>query len=113
MSELTLAQRALAEAMSEVSELAYRAGWMERTEYAVWQLLSTRGAWGQAGAEELAPLLDTVRDAFRRAGCWIVWADDAPDVQPVALAEWRRRYAAWAVVNGSTTPVVEVDHPEV
>ncbi|MEU6549000.1 hypothetical protein ABZ915_01765 [Streptomyces sp. NPDC046915] len=96
MAELTPGQRALAEVMSEVSELAYRAGWMRGCEFDVWRLLHEGGNWGMADAEQLAPLLAEVRAARDRAGCWIVWGDDDPGEQAVPLAEWLPRYETWA-----------------
>ena len=99
MRELTSDERALAEAMSDVSELAYCAGWMQDTEYEVWRLLHEGGSWGQADAEHLAPLLADVRAAFDRAGCWIVW-DDEHEEQPITLGTWRSKYRAWAARHG-------------
>ena len=94
MAKLTPEQRALAEAMSDVSELAYCAGWMDGTEYEVWRLLHEGGRWGWAGTEHLAPVVAEVRSAFERAGCWIVW-DDEREEQPVTLEAWRPLYEAW------------------
>lgn len=97
MTGLTPQQRALAEAMSEVSEAAFRAGWMEGTEYDVWRLLHHGGPWGMASAEQLVPLLADVRTALERAGCWIVWESDEPDERPVTLDQWQRLYRTWAL----------------
>ena len=95
MAELTPEQRVLAEAMSDVSERAYCAGWMQDTEYEVWRLLHDGGGWGWAEAEYLAPEVEAVRAAFERAGCWIVW-DDEHEEQPVTLEKWQPMYEAWA-----------------
>ena len=99
MNNLTCEQRALAEAMSEVSETAYCAGWMRDTEYDVWRLLHEGGTWGQANADSLAMELSVVRAALEWAGCWIVW-DDEHEEQPVSLDQWRPMYEAWAVRTG-------------
>ncbi|MGW7253591.1 hypothetical protein [Streptomyces sp. NPDC054834] len=99
MAELTPEQRVLAEAMSEVSESAYCAGWMDGCEYDVWRLLHEGGDWGMADAEQLAPLLTEVRTARDRAGCWIAWGDDDPDQWAVPLAEWLPRYETWAAAS--------------
>ena len=98
MRDLTPDERALAEAMSDVSELAYCAGWMQDTEYEVWRLLHEGGDWGWAREEHLAPELAVVRAAFERACRWIVW-DDVHEEQPVALDEWRPMYEAWAAAR--------------
>jgi len=94
MVELTADQRALAEAMSDVSERAYCAGWMDGTEYEVWRLLHEGGGWGWVGAEHLVSEMADVKAAFERAGCWIVWDDDLEE-QPITVDDWRQKYEAW------------------
>lgn len=89
---LTPQQQALADAMSDVSETAYCAGWMDDTEYQVWRLLHGGSRWGMLDAEDLAEELDAVRKALEAAGCWIVWGDDGEE--PIPLDEWEKRYAA-------------------
>lgn len=88
-------QQALARAMSDVSEAACFAGWMDGTEYGVWRLLYDGGTWGMADAVTLASELDAVRSAFAVADCWIVWDNDADGQEAVPLDQWERRYAEW------------------
>lgn len=104
MVELTPEQQALAEAVSEVSEAAYRAGWMKGCEYDVWRLLHEGGRWGMADAEQLGPLLDEVRAALDRAGCWVVWDDHDPGPRPAPLSEWLPGYERWAATSVPRRP---------
>lgn len=93
MSELsegafTYKQRELYEAMSDVSEISYCAGWCSGNEEAVWRLIHRGGSYGMVSWEVGAHELERVRRAMRAADAWIVWDGNAgPRVVP--LAEWR------------------------
>ncbi|MER7968085.1 hypothetical protein ABTX35_03560 [Streptomyces sp. NPDC096080] len=111
MTALTPAQSALVDAMSEVSETAYCAGWLDGTEYEVWRLLhGPPRSWGQAGPELLAPALEAVRVAYRAAGCWILWDEAADGESPVGIERWRGLYARWAF-GAVSLPTAHEDRP--
>jgi hypothetical protein len=44
--------RRLRDLISEVSQLAYHAGWMNDAEFHVWRLATEGGEWGRTSAEE-------------------------------------------------------------
>ena len=88
LADLTCDQRALADAMSEISEAAYCAGWMDGLEYALWHLLTTgQTRYGQSKvtSEELARL----RILSERCGGWIIF-DEQKDETFVPLDTWLR-----------------------
>lgn len=96
MLDLSLAEVALACAISDVCEVAQFAGWLENTEFEVWQLLhDPRPEWGVAGQEELVAALEKVGAAAMEAGCWVTWPASAEQAQAVELGEWERMYRAW------------------
>jgi len=88
LTDLTYDQRALANAMSEISEAAYCAGWMDGLEYALWHLLTTgetRYGRSKVTSEELARL----RSLSERCGGWIIY-DEQKDETFVPLDDWLR-----------------------
>ena len=88
LADLTCDPRALAVAMSEISEAAYCAGWMHGLEYALWYLLTTgQTRYGRSNVtrEELARL----RILSERCGGWIVY-DEQKDETFVPLDDWLR-----------------------
>jgi hypothetical protein len=93
LRDLTGAQAELAKYMSELSERAYYAGWMDGLEYALWQVAQgERVEYGRASftrneASELRRLSDSC------AG-WIVF-DPRVEETWVSRAEWGRRFSLW------------------
>jgi hypothetical protein len=87
--QLNADQRELFEAMSELSEECYCAGWYTGTEHGVWRLIHQGGSWGLWRFPVEARQLEKVRRAMARAQCWIVWGGDGPVAIP--LQEWRAR----------------------
>jgi hypothetical protein len=88
LTDLTCDQRALANAMSEISEAAYCAGWMDGLEYALWHLLTTgqtRYGRSKVTSEELARL----RSLSESCAGWIIY-DEQKDETFVPLDEWLR-----------------------
>jgi hypothetical protein len=88
LADLTYDQRALADAMSAISEAAYCAGWMDGLEYALWHLLTTgqtRYGRSKVTGEELARL----RILSERCGGWII-CDEQKDETFVPLNDWLR-----------------------
>ena len=105
LDDLTVAEQALTplelalyELMSHVSEDCYCAGWMDGTEYAVWQLgYLGRSTWGQGPSGNARRIVDAVVILADLIDRWIVWAD-GPDEGPkaVTLDEFRHIYNDWA-----------------
>lgn len=104
--DLTYEQAELEDAMSDVSETSYCAGWMHGTEEAVWRLIHEGGDWGMCRWKFNDRELERVRRAMVAADCWIVW-DNGP--KPVPLDEWRAQHPIGGVppvVVGATDPEV-------
>jgi hypothetical protein len=89
---LTTAQQALADYMSQLSEQAYAAGWIEGLEYSLWKAL-VDGPYKYG----LLMLTDNhVRELRRRAetcGGWIRFLD-AGEEAFVPLEQWTRIFAS-------------------
>ena len=94
LSELTDHQRALAAAMSDLSEAGYHAGWMEGLEYDLWRLLLIGGNYyghHDVSHDELSRL----RGLSEKCGGWIVFDAEKEEVF-VPLIEWQEMFAAHA-----------------
>ena len=94
LSELTNDQRALAAAMSDLSEAGYHAGWLDGLEYDLWRLMLSGGQhYGHhdVSEEELMRL----RSLSERCGGWIVFDDEREEVF-VSLKEWEKMFATHA-----------------
>lgn len=86
LAAFTDEQRELFDAMSEVSEISYAAGWVTGNEHAVWRLIHDGGRFGQETWDVAAEELERVRRALRAANCWITWPEDSPQV--TSLSDW-------------------------
>lgn len=85
------AQLALMEAMSELSEEAYCAGWMEGLEYALWRLLTEGpGRYGRLDAS--SEQLEHLRALSDACGGWVAFDSELGEVF-VPLEAWRKTYA--------------------
>lgn len=83
---------ALRDYMSELSELAYSAGWMQGLEHALWSALLDGPC--RYGHLDLRPEhLQRLRDLSERAGGWIHFPDTADEEVFVPLEEWQRVHA--------------------
>ena len=99
---LSESQQALADAMSDTSELCYCARWMSMTEYRLWRFMSDPsddGDWGNVPIPE--ETRGDLRELSQKAGGWIYWRDSA-DIPPedhgpvfIATAEWLKVYETW------------------
>jgi len=92
LKDLTADQRELADFMSDLSEQAYCAGWMDGLEYALWEtLIGPRREYGRLN------LCDTQRVRLRElsdaCGGWIVFDDDNEETW-LPRAEWKERFSA-------------------
>jgi hypothetical protein len=92
LGDLTLSQLALAEYMSELSEEAFAAGWMDGLEFALWEVrLGQRDRYGQMsiGPEHCTRLAALSAEC----GGWIVF-DDLCEETWLPIRDWTLRYAA-------------------
>lgn len=81
-----VAAKALGEAMSNISEECYCAGWMSGLEFSLWEFLTSGpGKWGMGKVD--AGDLATLRALSEKCGGWIVWREDVGQVF-VPLANW-------------------------
>ena len=89
---MTSAARQLAEFMSELSEEAWRAGWMDGLEFALWEVVLGRRQ--KYGCLELTPdQRSKLRSLSEQCGGWIVYDDDSGETW-VPLDDWKTRFSA-------------------
>jgi hypothetical protein len=89
-SDLTDAQRALADRMSEISEEAFFAQWMLNLEFDLWRIVVD--GHGRYGYCDLEPRdLHELRALSAACGGWIVFDDELGETF-VPMEEWRRRF---------------------
>lgn len=97
ISPLTPKQRALAQAMGDISERAYSASWIDRLEFVLWHLLTTNdkkiGRVMLSGAEK-----DVLRLLSNECGGWIIY-DDIEEEEFVAFPRWGELYKEWLAAN--------------
>jgi hypothetical protein len=86
--------RALADFMSELSEEAYCAGWMDGLEFALWRAL-IGGPRTYGRLEITDQQLTRLRELSEAARGWIVF-DDAEEETLVPLGEWKQRFETWS-----------------
>jgi hypothetical protein len=100
LGELTPDQFALAEYMSDLSEDAYCAGWMDGLEYALWQVvLGQRTKYGHSTfTKEHATQL---RRLATSCGGWIVFDHEREETW-VSQADWERRFEEWRLSPSTT-----------
>lgn len=95
MPDLTPAQRALANLMSDLSETCYAAGWMIGCERAIWRLIhGQQDTWGMYHRVSMQDDLDAIWAVAQAADSWIEWDDQAHEERAVPMAEWRSRMEA-------------------
>ncbi len=92
LKDLTPAQRQLAEYMSELSEDAYCAGWMDGLEFALWRAV-TEGPREYGFMHLSREQIERLGSLSEKCGGWIVFDDELWETW-VPLSEWRRRYDA-------------------
>lgn len=90
ISDLTEAEKLLATHMSEISERCYAAGWMENTEYVLWDGVVNgprdfgHGHISKADIDKLVELSNTIES-------WIIFDDDNEEIA-VPLDHWRKKF---------------------
>lgn len=82
----------LSEFMSELSEQAYCAGWMQGLEYALWNaVLKGRAKYGRLQITRVhTQKLKVLSD---RCGGWIIWDDDLGE-SFIPMEQWQKKYEA-------------------
>ena len=89
--DLSPDQRRLADYTSELSELAFCAGWMDGLEFALWEAM--QGRRDNYGRLVFTPHhRNELRTLSERVGGWIVF-DDHTEESFLPLKEWKEVYA--------------------
>lgn len=88
---LTKDQRLLAEFMSDLSEQAYGAGWMNGLERALWEAV-VGGSRNYGRLVLIDAHVARLRELSERCGGWIVF-DAASEETWLSLPEWERRFS--------------------
>lgn len=88
LHDLNEDQRALAELMSQISEKGFSAGWMNRVEFDLWNIVT--GGSPQYGRHIVTESeLHQLRSLAGKCGCWIVF-DDEKEETAVDLKTWKQ-----------------------
>jgi hypothetical protein len=107
LSDLTPDQKALADAMSGVSEAAYSASWMTGLEFALWGLLASgETRYGRATLKKEE--VENIRRLSEKCGGWIVFDDEREEVF-VLLADWKRIRPG--IIYAQHGPVIQKRRP--
>lgn len=85
----------LANAMSEISEDCYCAGWMSKLEFELWSAVMNgpveAGFWKVTQSD-----IDRLRLLARRCDGWVVWDETLLTETWLPIEEWLRRYDEYA-----------------
>ena len=99
-------QRELYEVMSDISEGCYCAGWMMGLEFVLWSALQDgdrRYGMGEMDAKQL----EKCRELAKELDGWIVWVDDATDLN-LPAEEWGPRFVSMSEWLPKVTDNAEV-----
>lgn len=91
LKDLTPPQRVLADYMSELSELAYSAGWMENLEYSLWRSVET-GPYRYGRLDLTAEQIEKLKQLSALCRGWICFDAEAEETF-VPLERWKQIYA--------------------
>lgn len=83
--------QALTDYMSELSEQAYSAGWMQGLEFALWEAIE-EGPRHYGHLDITSDHISKLRTLSDVCGSWIVF-DVEIGQKPISLDEWRKAYA--------------------
>ena len=90
LNDLTSSQRALADYMSELSELAYHAGWMNGIEFALWNAVI--GKQNRFGRLEITnEIVEHLKELSSACSGWIAFEDDTEETF-FPLNEWLKKF---------------------
>jgi len=98
LADLTPKQRALADYMSEISELAWSAGWMQDLEFILWRAIHQEGHLRFGRVPIRSEQTARLRHLSAQCGGWIV-VDDEHEETWIATPDWERKYSAWEAVQ--------------
>jgi len=90
LKDLTPQQRALADYMSELSELAHSAGWMENLEHALWRAVES-GPCRYGRLDLTAMHIDRLKQLSVSCGGWVEFHGDGEETF-VPIERWRDLY---------------------
>ena len=91
IADLGPSQTALAEYMSELSEEAYAAGWMQGLEYTLWKaVVDGPRAFGRLHLGEAQ--IERLKELSSRCGGW-VYFDESTEETFIDLGRWKMMYA--------------------
>jgi hypothetical protein len=90
LRDLSQDERALADYMSELSELAFHAGWMDNLEHALWRAVEVGPS--RYGHLDLTTMhIDKLKQLSASCGGWVCF-DSATEETFVPMQQWRRIY---------------------
>ena len=88
LENLNKEQLKLAEYMSELSELAYTAGWMDKLEFSLWNAMNHKiTEYGRLVFTQ--QIINNLRELSNKAGGWIVF-DEKQEETFVTWQEWNK-----------------------
>jgi len=86
IGDLNKEQLKLAEYMSELSELAYTAGWMDELEFSLWDAINHKiTEYGNLIFTE--QIIDNLKELSDKAGGWIIF-DEKKEETFLTWKEW-------------------------
>ena len=100
LTDLTPAQRELAAYMSELSEQAYSAGWMDGVEHALWRA-TTVGPFRYGHLNLTAAHTERLKALSDACGGWIRFDADLDEIF-VPTAQWVELYYSSASVTSAS-----------
>lgn len=90
LKDLTQSQRALSDYISELSELAYNASWMNGVEFALWNaMVGQQKVYGRLELNE--EIISRLKELSSACSGWIVF-DDILEETFFPLNEWRKKF---------------------
>jgi hypothetical protein len=97
-TELTAKQRALVDYMSDLSEQAYFAGWMQGLEFALWQAITGQlPRYGRLVFDDQQ--LARLRNLSSECAGWIAF-DEARGETWIPMSDWLRLFSEWKASGG-------------
>lgn len=90
LGDLTTQQRLLADAMSDISERCYYAGWMLDLEYHLWYAVVNgpiKYGHGEVTDEDIRKL----KLLSMECGCWIIFDDDSEETA-IGITAWKAMF---------------------
>src|SRR5215831_489433 len=90
LKDLTQPQRALASYMSELSELAFSAGWIDNLEHALWRSVEL-GPYRFGHLDLKAVHIDKLKQLSASCGGWVRF-DAKTEETFVSIEQWRLIY---------------------